>query len=90
MPLGLFEDAEYEELTLSCDPGDLIVFYTDGVTEAVDLADEDFGQDRLEKVICKHSGETADRVVGAVFAAVAAHAKGLPTSDDQTVIAIRT
>jgi hypothetical protein len=38
MSLGLFEDAEYEELTLACDPGDLIVFYTDGVTEAVDLA----------------------------------------------------
>jgi sigma-B regulation protein RsbU (phosphoserine phosphatase) len=38
MPLGLFADAEYEEVTLLCAPGDLIVFYTDGVTEAVDLA----------------------------------------------------
>jgi sigma-B regulation protein RsbU (phosphoserine phosphatase) len=90
MPLGLFGDAEYEEVTIACDPGDLIVFYTDGVTEAVDLADEDFGQERLEKVLCEHSGETADRVVGAVFTAVAAHAKGLPASDDQTVIAVRT
>jgi sigma-B regulation protein RsbU (phosphoserine phosphatase) len=66
------------------------VFYTDGVTEAVDLADEDFGQERLEKVLCEHSRETADRVVAAVFTAVAAHANGLPASDDQTVIAVRT
>jgi len=90
MPLGLFGDAEYEEVTVACDPGDLVVFYTDGVTEAVDLADEDFGQERLEKVLCEHSRETADRVVAAVFTAVAAHAKGLPTSDDQTVVAVRT
>jgi len=90
MPFGLFGDAEYEEVTVACEPGDLVVFYTDGVTEAVDLADEDFGQERLEKVLCEHSRETADRVVAAVFTAVAAHAKGLPTSDDQTVVAVRT
>ncbi len=90
MPLGLLGDAEYGEVTVACDPGDLVVFYTDGVTEAVDLADEDFGQGRLEKVLCEHSRETADLVVAAVFTAVAAHAKGLPTSDDQTVVAVRT
>ena len=90
MPLGLFEDAQYEEQTLPCDPGDLVVFYTDGVTEAVDLRDRDFGQERLEKVVCRHSRETADGVVAAVFAAVASHSAGLPASDDQTVIAVRT
>jgi sigma-B regulation protein RsbU (phosphoserine phosphatase) len=66
------------------------VFYTDGVTEAVDLADDDFGQERLEKVICEHAGETADRVVSAIFSAVASHARGLTVLDDQTVIAVRT
>ena len=66
------------------------MFYTDEVTEAVDVADEDFGQERLAKALCKHFGEAAGRVVAAGFTAVAARAKGLLTSDDQTVIAVRT
>ncbi len=49
LPLGLFEEAEYEEYTLPCSPGDLVVFYTDGVTEAVNSGSEDFGAERLEE-----------------------------------------
>jgi sigma-B regulation protein RsbU (phosphoserine phosphatase) len=90
LPLGLFEEAEYEEHTLACGPGDLVVFYTDGVTEAINRESEDFGAERLEEVISTHAGETADRVVSAIFFAVASHAKGLETYDDQTVIAVRT
>jgi phosphoserine phosphatase RsbU/P len=89
LPLGLFEDTEYEEHTLACGP-DLVVFYTDGVTEAINRESEDFGAERLEQVISTHAGETADRVVSAIFFAVASHAKGLETYDDQTVIAVRT
>ena len=90
LPLGMFEEAEYEEHTLTCGPGDLVVFYTDGVTEAINSEYEDFGAERLEEVISSHAGETADRVVSAIFFAVASHAKGLETYDDQTVIAVRT
>jgi sigma-B regulation protein RsbU (phosphoserine phosphatase) len=67
-----------------------VVFYTDGVTEAVNSDSEDFGADRLEEVIHANSGETADRVVSAIFFAVSSHAKGLEANDDQTVIAVRT
>jgi sigma-B regulation protein RsbU (phosphoserine phosphatase) len=90
LPLGLFEDAEYDEYTLPCSPGDLVVFYTDGVTEAVNRESEDFGAERLEEVIRTNSGETADRVVSAIFFAVSSHAKGLEANDDQTVVAVRT
>ncbi len=90
LPLGLFEEAEYEEHTLPCGPGDLVVFYTDGVTEAVNSDSEDFGAERLEEVISANSGETADRVVSAIFFAVSSHARGLEAYDDQTVIAVRT
>jgi len=90
LPLGLFEEAEYEEYTLPCSPGDLVVFYTDGVTEAVNSGSEDFGAERLEEVIRANSGETADRVVNAIFFAVSSHAKGSEAYDDQTVVAVRT
>ena len=67
LPLDLFEKAEYEGHTLPCGPGDLVVFYTDGVTEAVNSDSEDFGAERLEEVIHANSGESADRVVSAIF-----------------------
>jgi sigma-B regulation protein RsbU (phosphoserine phosphatase) len=90
MPLGMFEDAEYEEQVFACGEGDLVVFYTDGVTDAVSERGEDFGPDRLQDVIRTHAGESADRVVRSIFVAVASHAKGLETFDDQTVVAVRT
>jgi len=90
LPLGLFEEAEYEEHILGCSAGDLVVFYTDGVTDAVNTDSEDFGPERLERVIRMHAGETADRVVSAIFFAVASHARGVNAVDDQTVIAVRT
>ena len=90
MPLGLFESAEYEEHTVECAAGDLVVFYTDGVTEAVDAQGEDFGSEKLETVVARNAGETAEHVVSAIFSAVASHAGDLNAFDDQTVIAVRT
>jgi len=90
LPLGLFESAEYEEHSVECGAGDLVVFYSDGVTEAVDRRGEDFGPEKLEKVIAMNAGESAERVVNAIFFAVAAHAGNLNADDDQTVIAVRT
>ncbi len=90
LPLGLFESAEYEEHTVECGAGDLVVFYTDGVTEAVDHRNEDFGPDRLEKIIARNALEAADRVVNSIFLAVASHRGELNAFDDQTVIAVRT
>ncbi|MGA7920329.1 MAG: PP2C family protein-serine/threonine phosphatase [Candidatus Acidiferrales bacterium] len=90
MPLGRFEDAKYEEHTLPCGPGDLVVFYTDGVTDAMDYNGEYFGSERLEKLVSSNAAETADRVVDAIFCSVACHARGLEAFDDQTVVAVRT
>ncbi len=90
LPLGLFESAEYEEHTVECGAGDLVVFYTDGVSETVDPRNEDFGPDRLEKIIAANALGTADRLVDSIFLAVASHCGELNSSDDQTVIAVRT
>jgi sigma-B regulation protein RsbU (phosphoserine phosphatase) len=89
LPLGMFENAEYEERTVVCDAGDAVVFYTDGVSEAVDMDDEEFGAERVERVICANAGESADRVVSEIFYAVAAHGRGVGALDDQTVVAVR-
>lgn len=90
LPLGLFEDAEYEEHTLPCGVGDLVVFYTDGVTDAVNDHSEDFGPHRLQSVISTHAEDSADGVVNAIFCAVASHTRSSEAFDDQTVVAVRT
>jgi phosphoserine phosphatase RsbU/P len=90
LPLGLFESAEYEEHTVECGPGDLVVFYTDGLSEAVDAHNEDFGLERLEQIIAKNARETVDHVVNSIFFAVASHSGNLHAFDDRTVIAVRT
>lgn len=90
LPLGLFASAEYEEHTVQCAPGDVVVFYTDGVTDAIDKRCEDFGPERLKKVVAMNSGETAERVVSSIFLAVGSHAGNLGAFDDQTVVVVRT
>ena len=90
LPLGLFESAEYEEHTVTCEPGDLVGFYTDGITETMNSQGEDFGPDRLETVIATHSLESAEQVVSSIFLAAGFHAGNPDPVDDQTVIAVRT
>jgi sigma-B regulation protein RsbU (phosphoserine phosphatase) len=90
LPLGLFESAEYEEHTVTCEPGDLVVFYTDGITETMNSQGEDFGSERLERVIATNSLQPAEQVISSIFLAAGFHAGNLDPVDDQTVIAVRT
>ena len=57
LPIGLFPDVEYEEYVVSLRPGDRIFFYSDGVTEAMNGEEEDFGRDRLLEVLGRTRGE---------------------------------
>ena len=89
LPLGLFDDAEYDELSFQAEPDDLFVFFSDGILDATNRAGELFGRTRLEKIITGCVDTSADAIVKAVFKAVSEHASGVETFDDQTVVAIR-
>jgi len=89
LPLGLFDDADYDEFTFKAAPGDLFVFFSDGILDASNRAGELFGRTRVEKIVAKCSGLAADCVVDSLFKAVAEYAAGVETFDDQTVVAIR-
>ncbi len=86
LPLGMFEAAEYQEYVIRCAPGDTIVFFTDGITDAVDANHEEFGRWRLEQLVLAHCHDGARKIVDAISAAVAAHAGDVHPFDDQTVI----
>jgi sigma-B regulation protein RsbU (phosphoserine phosphatase) len=89
LPLGLFEDAEYDEFPFHAEPNDVFVFFSDGMLDATNRAGELFGRTRLEKIIAECSTETAESMVKSIFSAVSDHAAGLEAFDDQTVVAIK-
>jgi sigma-B regulation protein RsbU (phosphoserine phosphatase) len=89
LPLGLFDEAEYDEFTFRMKPGDMFVFFSDGILDARNRAGELFGRGRVEKLVGECTGQSADCVVDLLFNAVAEHSAGMETFDDQTVVAIR-
>ena len=89
LPLGLFDEAEYDEFTFKTKPGDLFVLFSDGILDAGNRSGDLFGRTRLEHVVTGVMNEPPQTVVDSIFAAVASHAAGVETFDDQTVVAIR-
>jgi sigma-B regulation protein RsbU (phosphoserine phosphatase) len=89
LPLGLFDDADYDEFRFKMKPGDMFVFFSDGILDARDRGGEMFGRGRVEKIIAECAGRSADCVVDRLFKAAAEHSAGVETFDDQTVVAIK-
>jgi sigma-B regulation protein RsbU (phosphoserine phosphatase) len=89
LPLGLFDEAEYDEFRFKMKPGDMFVFFSDGILDARDRKGEMFGRGRVEKIIAECGGKSADCVVDRLFKAAAEHSAGVETFDDQTVVAIK-
>ena len=89
MPLGLFADATYEQQRIDLAADDLILTYTDGVTESMNLAEEEFGENRLKEIIVQHDGGGAKRVLDAVLDAVGIHTGGADQFDDLTLLVLR-
>jgi sigma-B regulation protein RsbU (phosphoserine phosphatase) len=70
-------------------PGDLVVVYSDGITDATDANDEMFGLERLRRVIAAHAGLSARGLVELIFHAVETFSRRARPTDDQTVVVIR-
>jgi sigma-B regulation protein RsbU (phosphoserine phosphatase) len=87
--LGVIEEAEFQEHTVSLSPGDTLIMYTDGVTEAMNAEGELFGEAHLHEVASRNCGIEPSDMVAAINEAVAAHVGEEPASDDATLIVIR-
>jgi sigma-B regulation protein RsbU (phosphoserine phosphatase) len=90
-PLGLFPKAEYDELTIPAHPGDLFLFFSDGITDALNAEGESFGPERLEAVLRDHPSacHSAQSTVDAILAAVATFQSGTAHFDDETLVVLR-
>jgi len=87
--LGLFEHASFEEETITLEPGDLIVAFSDGVTEALNPDGEEFTDDRLIACVTSQQSKLPGTVMNALLADVRAFCADSPQSDDLTVVLVR-
>jgi sigma-B regulation protein RsbU (phosphoserine phosphatase) len=89
LPIGLFPAVEYERAEVSLGPGDLVLLYTDGITEAANPAGGEFGLERLESVVCRYAREPLVALAVAIETAVEVFADGTPFGDDRTLVMLR-
>ena len=87
--IGLLEDFPFVQAAVAFQPGDLLVAYTDGVSEAMNPADEEWGEDRMREAIEQSGGLGAAQLIESILAAADAFAAGAPQHDDMTLVALR-
>ena len=87
-PAGMFETARFSEASVALLPGDRLVVYTDGVPEARDRADDEFGEQRLVEVVESNREMDAGGLVEAIVRGVRTFASGTPQADDITALVI--
>ena len=87
--LGAFGRLDLDERVVELGPGDLVLFYTDGVTDARAANGERFGDARLLEVVTRHRASSAQAIVDALAAALGEFQGDEPPADDVTVVAIR-
>ncbi|MBX3378925.1 MAG: PP2C family protein-serine/threonine phosphatase [Phycisphaeraceae bacterium] len=94
LPLGVMGDQAYPEATAVFQPGDLLLLYTDGITEAMTPPDREgarqlFGEARLDDLLIRHSSDSAGECVARIREEVTKFRAGSAPTDDQTLVAIR-
>jgi sigma-B regulation protein RsbU (phosphoserine phosphatase) len=89
VPVGLFSSASYSDDRIQLEPGDVLVIYSDGVTEALNLAGDEFGDERLATELMKTRTAPLPDILQGVITAVQSFAAGASQSDDVTVLVAR-
>jgi serine phosphatase RsbU (regulator of sigma subunit) len=86
VPLAMFDGRSFSASRIACEPGDLFVILTDGLTEVFDANDREFGLDRVKMLVREHAAAPLHDLQEVVLAAARAHGRQL---DDQTLLLIR-
>jgi serine phosphatase RsbU (regulator of sigma subunit) len=84
--VGIFPDSKYGQETISLHPGDLLVAYTDGITESLNDSGEEFGEDRLIQLIQKYPAMDANKMKGIIIEEVLSWSSAEERQDDMTII----
>jgi sigma-B regulation protein RsbU (phosphoserine phosphatase) len=87
--IGLFPDTPYQRGSVQLEPGDILVCCTDGITEACNVKEDEFGVAGLAKCVALHRTKPAQQIVDAVLAEVTAFSRGGPHQDDKVLMLIK-
>jgi sigma-B regulation protein RsbU (phosphoserine phosphatase) len=87
---GAFEWSDYAQETITLEPNECLLLFTDGVTEAANPEDEQFGEERLEASIRGHRGASADMLIDKILADVLKFQGTAPVADDITLVCVQT
>lgn len=87
--VGAIDDFKYSEETLQLEHGDTLLLYTDGVTEAINSGDEEFGEQRLQAVLAQMTSNSSQDIIERIKACVSDFAGEAEQSDDITLLAIK-
>ncbi len=88
LPLGIVEAADYEQGVAEFRPGDSLLMYSDGLSEAMDLAQNEFGEDRLRALWGEHGARRPEEVIRLVFDRIADFRGRAGQSDDMTIVVV--
>ncbi len=89
VPLGLLENTEYQPVTVNLQSGDLLAFFSDGITEANNPQEEEFSSRRLEGILRQNAQRPLQEIVNRVFEELREFEAGLPQRDDQTLVVLK-
>jgi serine phosphatase RsbU (regulator of sigma subunit)/CHASE2 domain-containing sensor protein len=87
-PLGILDDVNYEETQLQMEPGDKVVYYTDGIVEAMNKHEDMYGFERLREVVKSSPAETAETLMNDIIRSVSDFTGAAPQHDDLTIIVV--
>jgi sigma-B regulation protein RsbU (phosphoserine phosphatase) len=88
-PLGLYDDVLYEEWSLELDPGDILIFHSDGLAEAGNAEGVLFGTEQLRQVVETNAALSAAELADRLLAEVAEFSRGVPVADDRTLVVMK-
>jgi sigma-B regulation protein RsbU (phosphoserine phosphatase) len=88
-PLGIFEETNYDEWSVTLDPGDIVIFHSDGIAETMNSEGQFFGTDRLKKLVEAHHQLNATEISDLILREVDWFAQSAPLSDDRTLVVLK-
>ncbi len=88
-PLGIFEEVSYDEWGVTLDPGDILVFHSDGISETSNSEGQFFGTEKLRVIIEQQNALGASELADLIFREVDWFAQGAPLADDRTLVVLK-
>jgi sigma-B regulation protein RsbU (phosphoserine phosphatase) len=89
MPVGMFDFAHYHDAVDQLAAGDVLVIYSDGVTEALNVNGDEFGEERLVEIVTARKTEDAAAILNAIVHGVQGFARGAAQHDDVTAMVVK-